>query len=225
MYENLKKMRESRTAPVDTVGCERLADEDASPKLYRLQVLFALMLSSQTKDQVTAEAMKRLKENKCDIDKILTMPVDSLEKLLIPVGFYKKKAVYMKKVCQILRDKYDDDIPSTMEELCDLPGVGPKMALLTLSCAWKRVEGIAVDTHVHRIANRWHWTRKPTKTPEETRRELQSWFPREEWPHINWLLVGFGQEICLPVKPKCQQCLNKEICPSSNCKSKPDQTN
>jgi endonuclease-3 len=119
----------------------------------------------------------------------------------------------LKKTCQVLKDQYDGDIPKTVKELCQLPGVGPKMAHLTMNIAWKEVSGIGVDTHVHRISNRLGWVKKATKNPEETRVELESWLPREHWIEVNLLLVGFGQQTCLPVSPRCQQCLNNKLCP------------
>lgn len=85
-----------------------------------------------------------------------------------------------------------------------LPGVGPKMAYLCLSAAWGRTEGIGVDVHVHRITNMWGWHK--TKNPEETRLALQAWLPKELWHEINWLIVGLGQTICLPVGRKCGDC-------------------
>lgn len=85
-----------------------------------------------------------------------------------------------------------------------LPGVGPKMAYLCLSSAWGRTEGIGVDVHVHRITNLWGWNK--TKNPEETRLALQAWLPKELWHEINWLMVGLGQTICLPVGRKCGEC-------------------
>lgn len=88
--------------------------------------------------------------------------------------------------------------------MTSLPGVGPKMAYLCLSAAWDRTEGIGVDVHVHRITNLWGWNK--TKNPEETRLALQSWLPRDKWREINWLLVGFGQAVCLPVGRKCGDC-------------------
>ncbi|CAL8079349.1 unnamed protein product [Calicophoron daubneyi] len=211
--DNIIQMRKSRNAPVDTFGCEQLADKLGNPKDFRLQVLLSLMLSSQTKDQVTAAAMDHLRSTGCTLDRLLELDTDKLQDLIYPVGFYKQKAVYIKKTCQILRDKYDGDIPNTVEDLCSLPGVGPKMAHLAMKCAWNKITGIGVDTHVHRICNRLGWTRKPTKTPEETRRELESWLPFEHWREINLLLVGFGQQRCLPVSPNCSNCLNVRICP------------
>ncbi|CAH8448170.1 unnamed protein product [Schistosoma turkestanicum] len=213
---NIRKMRESRDAPVDLMGCERLADETEHPKTFRLQVLISLMLSSQTKDQVTAAAMERLKSKGCTVTTLTSMETEDLQKLIYPVGFYKTKALNIKKTCEILKEKYNSDIPETVEELCTLPGVGPKMAYLAMKCAWKKTAGIGVDTHVHRIVNRLKWSKKPTKTPEQTRVSLEEWFPREYWDEINWLLVGFGQQICRPVNPNCGECLNLSTCPSAS---------
>lgn len=77
-----------------------------------------------------------------------------------------------------------------------------------------------VDTHVHRIANRLQWVKKPTKNPEGTRVDLEAWLPAELWSEINLLLVGFGQQICKPVGPKCDECLNSAICPSAKLPTK-----
>ena len=89
-----------------------------------------------------------------------------------------------------------------------LPGVGPKMAHLCMSAdaGWGRVEGVGVDVHVHRITNLWGWQSPPTRDPERTRLALQAWLPRDRWKEINWLLVGLGQTVCLPVGRKCGDC-------------------
>lgn len=125
------------------------------------------------------------------------------------------KTKYIKQAAEILRDKWDSDIPNTIEGLTSLPGVGPKMAYLCMSAAWGRDEGIGVDVHVHRITNLWGWHK--TKQPEETRAALESWLPREKWHDINNLLVGFGQTICLPVGRKCGDCklASRGLCPSA----------
>jgi endonuclease-3 len=91
-----------------------------------------------------------------------------------------------------------------------LPGIGPKMAHLTMQCAWHKTVGIGVDTHVHRISNRLGWVK--TKNPEETRKDLEDWLPPSHWREINALLVGFGQICCLPVKPSCTTCPVKDSC-------------
>lgn len=210
---NIKMMRSDRNAPVDTMGCDVISDDKAEPQVYRYQVLLSLMLSSQTKDQVTSAAMAKLRKHGCNIDSILATSDKILGELIYPVGFWKRKVEYIKKTSEILRGQYNGDIPSSVEDLCKLPGVGPKMAFLVMKCAWNKIEGIGVDTHVHRISNRLGWLKKTTSKPEDTRKALEDWLPREYWSEINHLLVGFGQQICLPVKPKCAECLNKDICP------------
>jgi len=124
---------------------------------------------------------------------------------------------YIKQAAEKLRDEFDSDVPKTVDELCSLPGVGPKMAFLALQVAWDLNHGIGVDVHVHRITNRLGWHRKPTKTPEETRLNLQSWLPKDRHREINHMLVGFGQVICQPVNPKCGECVlsTEGLCPSA----------
>ncbi|XP_011868528.1 PREDICTED: endonuclease III-like protein 1 [Vollenhovia emeryi] len=213
ILENIKEMRKHEAAPVDTMGCHKCADPDASPVVSRYQSLIALMLSSQTKDQVTHAAMQRLNSYGCKPDIIAATPDDVLGKLIFPVGFWKRKVEYIKRTSTILLDKYGGDIPRTAKELCELPGVGPKMAHICMQIAWGEVSGIGVDTHVHRICNRLKWVRKPTNTPEGTRHELEDWLPKPLWKEVNHLLVGFGQTTCLPRFPKCSECLNRNICP------------
>ncbi|VEN47970.1 unnamed protein product [Callosobruchus maculatus] len=207
---NLREMRKQFDAPVDTMGCHKCHEENAPPEVIRYQKLLALMLSSQTKDQVTFAAMQRLISHGCNIENILRTSNEVLGELIKPVGFWKKKVDYIKKTSQVLKEQYDNDIPNTIEDLLKLPGVGQKMAHICMNTSWGQVSGIGVDTHVHRISNRLGWAN--TKTPEETRKCLEGWLPFELWSEVNHLLVGFGQQICLPVKPKCETCLNKDIC-------------
>ncbi|KOC64485.1 Endonuclease III-like protein 1 [Habropoda laboriosa] len=221
ILENVKEMRKYKTAPVDEMGCHKCVDTKAPAKVARYQALVVLMLSSQTKDQVTHAAMQRLNTYGCTPEIITNTPDDALGKLIYPVGFWKKKVEYIKKSSAILINKYDGDIPKTLEELCQLPGVGPKMGHLCMQIAWGKVSGIGVDIHVHRICNRLGFVKEPTKTPDKTRIALEEWLPKTLWSEINHLLVGFGQEICLPRFPKCSECLNKDICPfSANSKTK-----
>ncbi|KAJ5464193.1 Endonuclease IIIconserved site-2 [Penicillium sp. IBT 31633x] len=234
MYDTVKQMRAANpTAPVDTMGCAELYWRASSPEDRRFQTLIALMLSSQTKDTVTAVAMQRLhtelgdgnvkshpdpkikqeedesqstdsKDSTLNLTNILAVEPTRLNELIRTVGFHNNKTKYIKATALILRDQYAGDIPSTPEGLMSLPGVGPKMAYLCLSAAWGKHEGIGVDVHVHRITNLWGWNK--TKTPEETRMALQSWLPHEKWHEINKLLVGLGQTVCLPVKRRCGDC-------------------
>ncbi|XP_038181929.1 endonuclease III-like protein 1 isoform X2 [Arvicola amphibius] len=212
---NIQIMRSKKDAPVDQLGAEHCYDASAPPKVRRYQVLLSLMLSSQTKDQVTAGAMQRLRARGLTVENILQTDDDMLGRLIYPVGFWRNKVKFIKQTTAILQQRYEGDIPASVAELVALPGVGPKMAHLTMAVAWGTVSGIAVDTHVHRIANRLRWTKKVTKTPEATRTALEEWLPRGLWSEINGLLVGFGQQICLPVHPQCQACLNRALCPAA----------
>ncbi|KAK3673430.1 alpha,alpha-trehalase nth1 [Recurvomyces mirabilis] len=218
VYDITAVMRRRVLAPVDTMGCEDLADRKRSPRDQRLQTLVALMLSSQTKDTVTAVAIKRMQEglpSGFNLQSLIDVEPDELNRLIEKVGFHNNKTKFLKAVAIILRDKFDGDIPDTIDGFISLPGVGPKMAYLCMSAAWGRDEGIGVDVHVHRITNLWGWHK--TSTPEQTRAELESWLPKEKWHDINHLLVGFGQTICLPVGRHCGECdlANKKLCPSA----------
>ncbi|KAG0243453.1 DNA glycosylase [Mortierella sp. GBAus27b] len=218
--DRIREFRLQNPAPVDTMGCERLAEvgDHIPPEVSRFQTLMALVLSSQTKDTVTSVAVRKLqKELKggLTIQGVLDVPSDQLNNIIAAVGFHNKKTVFMKQVAEICKTKYNGDIPGTAEELIALPGVGPKMAYLTLQCAWNKNLGIGVDTHVHRIANRLGWIKTEKDGPEATREALQSWLPKEHWREINYLLVGYGQVLCLPRGPLCSACPVQERCPSA----------
>jgi endonuclease-3 len=176
---------------------------------------FFPIFRSQTKDPVTAAAMSNLhahflSSGGVTVDNIIKVAPITLNSLICKVGFHNRKTEYIQKTAQILKDQYKGDIPDTIEGLTALPGVGPKMGYLALSCAWNRVEGIGVDVHVHRISNRLGWVK--SKEPEQTREALQEWLPRELWTVINHLLVGFGQQICLPINPRCSDCKVNHLC-------------
>ncbi|XP_059271644.1 endonuclease III-like protein 1 isoform X3 [Mustela nigripes] len=218
---NIRTMRSGKDAPVDQLGAEHCYDPSAPPKVRRYQVLLSLMLSSQTKDQVTAGAMERLRARGLTVDSILQTDDSTLGALIYPVGFWRSKVKFIKQTSAILQQRYGGDIPSSVAELVALPGVGPKMAHLAMAVAWGAVSGIAVDTHVHRIANRLGWTKTATKSPEKTRAALEAWLPRELWSEINGLLVGFGQQTCLPVRPRCHTCLNRSLCPAAQSRGGP----
>lgn len=217
VYAVVKEMRiagAAQNAAVDTMGCEKLGEDTVGPKVKRYQTLISLMLSSQTKDTTNAVAMRRLQKELpahkdgapvgLNLENILAVDPQLLNELIWVVGFHNNKTKYIKATAEILRDQWDGDIPDSIEGLMSLPGVGPKMAYLCMSTAWGRTEGIGVDVHVHRITNMWGWHK--TKGPEETRLALQAWLPKELWHEINWLLVGFGQTVCLPVGRKCGDC-------------------
>jgi endonuclease III len=221
IYSTVKAMRQRNpTAPVDTMGCEDLYWRGAPPREKRYHTLTALMLSSQTKDTVTAAAMQRLHtelgprngddgkgkvaQSALTVENVISCDAKWLDSLIGKVGFHNNKTKYIKQVATILKDEYNSDIPDSVEGLVRLPGVGPKMAYLCMSAAWGKDEGIGVDVHVHRITNLWGWHK--TKTPEETRMWLEGWLPRDKWHEINKMLVGLGQTVCLPVGRRCGEC-------------------
>ncbi|CAL1703293.1 unnamed protein product [Somion occarium] len=218
-YDTIKRMRANIVAPVDTMGCDQAQLKEVDPKSQRFSTLVSLMLSSQTRDEVTDAAVGRLREGlggSITVDAVLAADDTTISEAIAKVGFWRRKTQYIKQTAKRLRDDFDSDVPRTVDELCSLPGVGPKMAFLALQVAWKINVGIGVDVHVHRITNRLGWHKPPTKTPEETRLNLQSWLPTELHPEINHLLVGFGQTICLPVGPRCDECeLSSGLCPSA----------
>jgi endonuclease-3 len=245
----IEEAREGIVAPVDVVGADSLGDWDAvergdlEPRVARFRTLLSLMLSSQTKDQVTAKAMANLslKFAPLSIETMLNASEAEIDKCIEKVGFHSRKAIYIKKTVEILHTQYKDDVPSTIAEITQLPGVGPKMGFLLMQIAWKNVIGIGVDTHVHRISNRYaiqncHWGSSLVRfltsfvpfrlhwvsstTPEETRIKLEKWLPREYWGTINKTLVGYGQTICLPIGPKCGICPVNHLCPSSTVSTK-----
>jgi endonuclease-3 len=139
------------------------------------------------------------------------LPESRIEKLIYPVSFYRNKAVHVRETCRQLVSRYRGRVPTTMEELLTLPGVGRKTANLVLILAHASRENICVDTHVHRISNRLGWVR--TRTPDETEHALYAAAPRRWWPVINLYLVTWGQNVCRPVYPLCPQCVLVDICP------------
>ncbi|KAH9813830.1 DNA glycosylase [Melampsora americana] len=225
-YNLIKTQRANLIAPVDTMGCDQAGRDPSdgeckvSEAERRLSCLVSLMLSSQTKDQITHEALMNLRSklsNGLSIQSLRTASLHQIEECIKKVGFWRRKSVYLKQMAEDLFRFHQSDVPNTLEGLVALKGVGPKMAFLALASAWSINEGIGVDTHVHRITNRLGWHSIPTIDPEKTRLNLQSWLPKPLHQEINHLLVGFGQMICLPIGPKCEICLvgtREGLCPS-----------
>ena len=187
---------------------EKIAEEQ---KADPFQVLVATMLSAQTKDAVTFEASTRLFARASTLQTLADLPVQSIERLIYPVSFYRNKARYVKEACRQLSTRFGGRVPTTMEELLSLPGVGRKTANLVLIVAHQSGANICVDTHVHRIANRLGWVR--TKTPEQTEQALYDVAPRRWWASINLYLVTWGQNVCRPLYPRCGACAVGDLCP------------
>lgn len=178
-------------------------------------VLVGTILSSRTKDACTAGAVRRLfaaaGEGVFTPEKLEVMEVAEIERLIYPVGFYRDKARHLKRLPEVLREKFKGVMPQTVEELCELPGVGRKTANLTVAVGFG-LPAICVDVHVHRICN---WLGLvDTKTPLQTEMELRRILPRRYWKEWNSHLVSFGQTRCDPVRPKCAGCPISRYCAS-----------
>jgi endonuclease III len=175
------------------------------------QVLIATMLSAQTKDAVTHAASTRLFAVARTPRAMLKLTPDQIERLIYPVSFYRNKALHVLSTCEQLLVRYAGRVPTTMEELLTLPGVGRKTANLVLILAHRSAENICVDTHVHRISNRLGWV--ATRSPDETEQALYAAARRKWWPLLNRYLVTWGQNVCRPVYPLCGSCVLVDLCP------------
>jgi endonuclease III len=196
--------REVRKWKVPAVG---IVAEQAVDRPF--ETLVSTILSLRTKDAVTEQASRRLLSRAPTPEAIAALPIAQIETLIYPAGFYHTKARNLREIARILLQHYGGKVPRTMEELLELPGVGRKTANLVITVGYGGY-GICVDTHVHRISNRWAYVK--TRTPEQTESALRDRLPRKHWRTYNDLLVTFGQNLCLPVFPWCSRCPVAQYC-------------
>ena len=173
------------------------------------RVLISCILSLRTKDDVTAQASRRLFERASTPEETATLSIGEIRRLIYPAGFYKTKAVTIKEVSKRLIKEYNGKTPDTIDELLKFKGVGRKTANLVVTLGFGK-PGICVDTHVHRITNRWGYV--STRTPEKTEAALREKLPRRYWIPINDLLVAYGQNLCKPISPFCSDCKIYKYC-------------
>jgi endonuclease III len=173
------------------------------------KVLLTTIMSARTKDETTILAAKRLFQRVSTPADLDSLSVKEIESLIFPVGFYREKAKNLKKLPQVLNDLFAGQIPSTVEELVQLPGVGRKTANLVVAVAFNK-PAVCVDTHVHRIFNRLGYLK--TSTPLETEMKLREWLPVKYWTTFNSYFVSFGQHICRPINPYCDRCPVYDYC-------------
>ena len=173
-------------------------------------VLISTLISLRTKDDVTATASARLLGRARTPAQVAKLPTATIEKLIYPAGFYRTKAQTIRDVSRVLLDEYDGNVPDEVDELVQLKGVGRKTANLVVTLGYRK-PGICVDIHVHRISNRWGYVTTPN--PDKTEWALREKLPRRHWIEFNDLLVTFGQNVCVPVSPKCSQCPLHGACP------------
>ena len=187
---------------------EKISEEQAEEPF---QILIATLLSARTQDATTHAASTRLFRRARTPRSMAALAVEEIEELIYPVSFYRNKARHVKACCEMLVARFGGRVPSTLDELVLLPGVGRKTANLVLILGFKSERNICVDTHVHRISNRLGWVR--TRLPEETEQALYEATDRRWWPYINLYMVTWGQNVCRPMYPRCGDCVIADDCP------------
>jgi endonuclease-3 len=188
-------------SPAVTIVSQR----DGNP----FKVLISCILSLRTQDKTTGAASARLFALADTPERMLLLSTEEIERAIYPVGFYRNKAAQILEICRELLEKHGGDVPDEIAELLKFKGVGRKTANLVVTLGFGK-PGICVDTHVHRICNRWGYVL--TKSPEETEFALRGKLPREYWLVINDLLVTFGQNLCFPISPRCSSCRLFHLC-------------
>jgi len=179
--------------------------EDGDP----FKILIGTILSARTRDEVTTAVIKALFSRFKNPNELSRANLSDIKKLIQKIGFYNVKASRLKEVSQLIIKKYNGEVPSNLDDLLTLPGVGRKTANCVLVYGFKKA-AIPVDIHVHRISNRIGIVN--TKNPEETENVLQKSIDKKYWIRVNETFVTFGQNICLPIKPKCNVCQLTKMC-------------
>ena len=191
----LKAAYETNNAPIQRLNKVRRTEP--------FRVLVTTILSARTKDQTTVEAASRLFRVVRKPADLTRLNVRQIEKLIFPVGFYHTKARHLHELPAVMDKRFGGKVPSTIEELIELPGVGRKTANLVVTDAFDK-PGICVDVHVHRICNRLGLIR--TRNPFESEMALRGILPLRYWKSWNSYLVAYGQTVCTPLRPKCHSC-------------------
>jgi len=207
-YDKLMKTLFLETQDYDSLPViNQIKEEQEKESSYR--VLISTVLSSRTKDEVTAVASERLFKRAPEPQTLSRMEEEEIVNLIYPVGFYRIKAKNIKNIARILIEEYGGEVPDNIDELMKLPGVGRKTANLVLGIAFN-IDTVTVDTHVHRISNRIGIVR--TRTPAETEKDLMKILPQKHWISFNTYLVLHGQNICKPISPWCSRCKIISFC-------------
>lgn len=188
---------------------ENLASRERDP----FKVLVSCILSLRTQDRTTGMASERLFALASTPEEMAGLPVRAIEKAIYPVGFYRVKAGRIRAMSVKILEEFGGKVPDEIEKLLKIEGVGRKTANLVVTLGYG-MPGICVDTHVHRITNRWGYVK--TETPVQTEFALRKKLPVKYWKEINGLLVAFGQGICKPISPLCSRCDIEVFCNKVN---------
>jgi endonuclease III len=178
-----------------------------------LELLVATILSAQCTDRRVNQVTRTLFRRCATPEDYLALSEAELEQLIRPTGFFRQKAAAIRGCCQAILERFDGMLPETTRELDSLPGVGRKTAAVVASNAFGKREGIAVDTHVGRVARRLRLTRQ--RDPDKVERVLMQLYPRERWLDVTDVLIFHGRRICLARRPRCERCAVADVCPSA----------
>lgn len=178
------------------------------------QLLVATILSAQcTDERVNAVTPSLFEKYKSPFD-FASADLSELENDIRSTGFFRNKAKAIRESCRLLEEKYRGEMPQTLEELTQLPGVGRKTASVVLGAAFGKAEGVVVDTHVARLSRRLGWTSHDD--PLKIEQDLMELIRREDWIIIAHLLIDHGRAVCVARKPSCRGCFLSRLCPSAN---------
>ncbi|CAG0959665.1 MAG: endonuclease III [Candidatus Methanoperedens sp.] len=178
-----------------------------------LELLIATILSAQCTDKQVNEVTKNLFKKYRTLQDYIKTPQEELEKDIYSTGFYRNKAKNIKELSKLLVNEFDSKVPDTMEALLTLPGVARKTANIVLSGAFGKIDGIAVDTHVKRIAFRLGLT--ANTNPEKIEKDLMKIIPKNDWDIFTLLLIHHGRKVCNARKPLCGECVLNKLCKSA----------
>jgi endonuclease III len=178
-----------------------------------LEMLVATILSAQSTDANVNRVTETLFQKYRTPEDYLRVPEEELAKDIHSTGFFNQKTKAIRGACARIIESYDGQVPNTMEELITLPGVARKTANVVLGNAYGVVEGIAVDTHVKRVANRLGFSTE--KDPDKIERDLMELIPREKWLPFTYVLIEHGRQVCKAPIPRCEECSVNDLCPSS----------
>jgi endonuclease-3 len=177
------------------------------------ELLVAVVLSAQCTDERVNQVTKKLFKKYKKIEDYAKADLKEFEQEIKPTGFYKNKAKNIIESARIITERHGGKVPSSMDELLKLPGVARKTANIILGNAYNIVEGIAVDTHVRRLAQRLGLTKE--MNPEKIEKDLMRIFKKEDWFKLTYMLIDHGRAVCQAKKPQCHKCFLNKICPSA----------
>jgi endonuclease III len=211
----------TRDAPIEERAPEivRLLSEtypDAKVALNfsnALEMLVATILSAQCTDEKVNEVTAALFQKYRSPEDYLRVPEDELKADIKPTGFFNQKAISIREACRRIVEAYGGEVPNTMEDLVTLRGVARKTANIVLGNSFGIVEGIAVDTHVKRLANLLGFSER--SDPDKIEQDLMRLIPRERWFDFTYVLIDHGRAICVARRPRCEECPVNHLCPSS----------